>query len=168
MLSPSANFMIKFFMDGQTDVERMLEQEPERIVVAMLDPINEGTLEMADQARSNATGGVLQRRTGTLEESVQPQAPKVNNLTVDQDLTAGSGYAFYGRILEQGVDHGWLEENLWAGKPMAFETGGDKVFAALAEHPALPSFPWFYPILEETTPVIIDKVSQAITKELES
>jgi hypothetical protein len=159
--------MIKFFMDGQTDVERMLEQEPERIVIAMLQPIDEGTQTMADQVRSNVTGGVLQRRTGTLEESVQPQAPKINNLVVDQDFTAGSGWAYYGRILEQGVDHAWQEENLWAGKPMAFEVAGEKVFAALAEHPALPSFPWFYPVLEEQTPMIMDKVQQAITKELE-
>jgi hypothetical protein len=161
------NSMIKFFFDNETTVERMLETEPERVVLAILGAVDEGTQAIATQVRQNVSGGVLERRTGTLEESVQPSSPKVSGLTVDQDVTAGGGDAYYGRILEQGVPHQWQEENLMVGHPLAFESAGDLVFRTLAEHPAMPEHPWFFPVLEEQTPIIVEKVKTRIQEELE-
>lgn len=157
---------LKFFMDNDTTVQKMLETEPERIVAAMLGAIDEGVGMMAAQIRENVSGGVLQRRTGTLEESVQPQAPKITGVRVDEDIKAAEGWAYYGRIQEKGVDHQWQEENLFVGHPMAFETAGENIFRTLVEHPALPAHPWFFPVLEEFAPQVVEKVKQAVNEEL--
>ena len=159
--------MITFTLDDATATEKMLEEEPERIVLAMVGAISEGVDSMVEQIRDNVSGGVLQRRTGTLEESVQPTPPKISGLKVDQDIRAGGGWAYYGMILEEGVEHEWLEENLMVGHPLVFEGAGETIFRTLAEHPAMPAEPWFYPTLQDQTPIVLAKVQEAINKELE-
>jgi len=160
--------MIKFTLDHATEVETMLQEEPERIIIAALVAIDEGVQRMVERVRENVSGGVLQRRTGTLEDSVQPQAPRITGLTVSEDIQAAGNWAYYGRIQEFGVEHGWMEENQLVGHPMPIDVGGETIFRTIVEHPALPARPWFYPVLEEESPQIVEEVKAKINEELET
>jgi len=158
---------IKVFMDGETDLEKLLVEAPDRVVLAMLHGIDEGQEAMLNRIHENLTGGVLQRKTGTLEESVQPQRPVVNGLRVDSDIKGGGGDAYYGQILSSGVTFPYLVERPFVGEALEFVVGGETLFRAMTEHPAMPARDWFFDTLEEFGPLTVNQVQVHVQEEIE-
>jgi len=157
--------MIEFYLDNDTAVMKMLEDEPQNAINAFLHVAAEQSEAMAEQIKQNVSGGVLQTRTGTLEASVQPQAPKIDGLQASAEVVGGGGDAYYGEIQELGISHPYPEQA--AGDVMAFEDGGSSIFTRLVEHPAMPAHPWFLPVLDEMAPQIIAGVHERIQETLD-
>lgn len=154
--------MIKVTLDGDTAVMRMLELAPHKVVQAVLRVSDQESQALADLIRQNASGGVLESRTGTLAESVQPGAPQITGLK--SEASVGSD-VYYGLIQETGIADPYPEEA--HGGVMAFEEQGETIFRKLVEHPAMPEHPWFTPVLDEQAPQIVEAVQQAIQEQLE-
>lgn len=153
--------MIKITMDGDTEVMRMLETAPDRVIGAFLHASEQEAEALAVLIRENAAGGVLESRTGTLAESVQPDAPKIDGL---QSTVGVSSDVYYGLIQEVGIRNPFPEEA--HGSAMMFEEGGEQIFRKLVEHPAMPEHPWFTPVLDSQAPQIMEAAERAIQEEL--
>lgn len=99
---------------------------------------------MADRVRANLTGQVLKARSGKLLSTVDwTAATKVGDAVVG-DVHAGGDEAPYGIYFEKGGT-GPYDIVPTAAKALSFIMNGQRIFARIVHHPAIPLLPWFEP-----------------------
>lgn len=164
--------MIRVYADD-TPVMRTLEEAPDRLIAGFLHGAEEEAAELAERIRENASGGVLHSYTGDLAESVQTTEPEISGIEASAGVVGAGGDAFYGRFLETGGDHPYQEVTRKGtqgvkkgGGALAFEVGGETIFARMIEHPPTPEKPWFFPVLDEMAPQIVEGINEALQESL--
>ena len=133
---------------------------PELTRQAILLGMRRGMNRIRQLARANASGGVVQRRTGKLAGGVRAQTVRRG------DDVIGRVWAptFYGRMLEYGTQpHVIQPRTKWriGKRPAKALAAGDR-FWARVKHPGVKPRPWFRPAVEQGLPEVARMIDQEI------
>ena len=99
---------------------------------------------IADRVRGNLTGQVLQARSGKLLSTVDWTPAQRDGEIIGGDVHAGGDEAPYGIYFEEG-GLGPYDIVPINGTALSFMMNGQRIFAAIVHHPAIPKLPWFAP-----------------------
>ncbi|SRR5712691_2067245 len=128
-----------------------------KVTVIVVDVVGKLMKQVADRARVNLSGKMLQRRSGVLYNSV---ADRVLNLGT---IVRGEVYSHvpYGYMQEVGTrPHVILPRK--SGGYLRFEVGGRVVFAKKVNHPGTKPTPWLHEAFDTLKPSFQPAINTAL------
>lgn len=130
------------------------------ILAERIDMVNQI---MADRVKENLDGGVLQRRTGNLYNSVMQEPAQISGDQMTAAVTAGGDGAPYGIYFEEGGSS-YYEIRPVNARVLAFMGEGRMLFAQVVNHPPTPKLPWFQPEVDTASPEMESQLNEAISE----
>ena len=179
--------MIDLYLDRSTEAIARMEATANDLMTEITRRLDYEAGLVAEKIRANASGGVVQERTGRLADSVQQQDVQQHGLTASVTITGSGGDAFYGKILERGTKAYEIDARYQAAgtltakgrtrrkalygatektRYMKLFVGGQMMFRKSVQHPAIAKHPWFSSVLDEFTPRIVEDVATGVSESL--
>ena len=153
--------MITAYLQGDTELIARLNAMPGRLPSGVARTVTRLALELVRRTQQKLSGQVLNVRTGVLRSSINHQ---VTQTSTEVTATVGTNVK-YGRYHEFGVPHSW-EIRPKTARALAFEVGGQTIFARHVTHPPLPERSFLRSSLREMEPMIKAELEAAVSGEL--
>lgn len=142
-------------------IDETLPEEPE-IRAALGQAMRRSVELVRRQAVINATGGVVQARTGELASSIRADVAQRGLVTVGVVGPRGKR-AFVGRLLEQGADaHEIRRRARRRRRALVINTGFRMIFRESVQHPGFTRRPWFSLAIETAQASIRETFNRAL------
>lgn len=143
-------------------VDESLPDEPE-LRAALGRAVRRAVQRVQRAAITNASGGIVQARTGTLAASIQADVAQRGLLTVGVVGPRGK-HAWKGRLLEQGaVAHEIRRRGRRRRRrALAINTGFRTIFRGTVQHPGFARRPWFSRAIEQSQAGIREDFNRAL------
>jgi phage gpG-like protein len=149
--------MISIQLQGEQQLITRLTALPEQLRISLGRVMTRLAIEVERNIKLKLSGSVLNVRTGVLRASIRHQV-----LMTATSVTATIGTNVnYARFHEFGVPHSW-EIKPKSARVLAFEIGGQSVFATRVIHPPLPERSFERSTLAEMAPYIRAEIDAAI------
>lgn len=149
--------MITAYLVGDTELIARLSAMPGRLQSGIARAVTKLALDLQRRTQQKLSGPVLKVRTGLLRSSINYQ---VKQSSTEVTATVGTN-VFYGKIHEFGVPHSW-EIRPRTARALAFEVGGQTIFAMRVTHPPLPERSFLRSSLREMEPMIKSELEGAV------
>ena len=153
--------MLNVKLVGIERTESKIDNLKAVITSALQTAIPEALLEIAGYIKSpNLTGGVLNRRTGTLQSSILTEMLPTTGTKVAGRVYQDSSIAPYGKMLNDGTKPHVIEAV--KGKALRFEIGGKVFYRRKVNHPGTTAADFFYSAMEARRQIVNDNINDAI------
>lgn len=153
--------MITAFLTGDTELIARLNAMPGRLQSGIARAVTKLALDLQRRTQQKLSGPVLKVRTGLLRSSINYQ---VHQSSTEVTATVGTNVR-YASYHEWGVPHSWVIRPRTA-RALAFEIGGQTIFAMRVTHPPLPERSFLRSSLREIEPQIKAELEHAVEQSI--
>lgn len=155
--------MLQVWLVGDTELIARLNAMPGALQSGIARAVTRLALELQRLVQQKLSGAVLKVRTGVLRSSINYQ---VERSATEVTASVGTNVQ-YARYHEFGVPHSWVIRPKSA-RALAFEVGGQTIFAMRVTHPPLPERSFLRSSLREMEPRIKEELERAVSGVVET
>lgn len=159
--------MIQIEVTGDTQIIAKLDAMPGKLQAALTKRLTSLALQMQATIKQKLSGQVLKVRSGNLRDSIDYDV-QTGATSVIATIFSNTSVK-YGRIHEYGGITAPHVIEPRAGNVLAFEMGGQTIFARRVNHPGskIPARPFMRPTLAEYRVKIITSMNDAVRESIQ-